>query len=73
MFHYFENVQIIEEIKKIIDEERVPVLTISKESEVSPYRIYKWIGGKANPKHEDVLKLQRWLDQRVTKKSLYRL
>lgn len=68
-FHYFENVQIIDDIKRIIEEEHVPVLTISKESDISPYRIYKWVGGKAKPKHDDVIKLQRWLDQRPTKKS----
>lgn len=53
--------KLMEEIKSILDEKRIPVLKLSKESGIPSYRIYKWIDGKAAPKEEDSQKLKNWL------------
>lgn len=34
---------------------------MSKETGISAYKIYKWLDGKGNPKHEDAQKLEEWL------------
>jgi uncharacterized protein YPO0396 len=38
------------------------VLTMSKETGIPSYRIYKWIDGKGKPKAEDSAKLEEWLN-----------
>jgi hypothetical protein len=66
-------VQIIDQLKDIIQKERIPVLKISNEMGISPYRMYKWLDNKGNPKHEDVLKINQWLAlkrQKVPNSSL---
>lgn len=59
--------QIIERLQNKISEDRLSVLKISKETGIPAYRIYKWLDGKANPKHEDVQILEKWLSKGVEK------
>jgi hypothetical protein len=34
---------------------------MSNEVGISAYKIYKWLDGKGKPKHEDVVKIGKWL------------
>jgi hypothetical protein len=52
--------QNVEDILKIIKDQRLNVLEISRKSGIPSSRIYKWLDGKGNPKTEDSEKLQNW-------------
>lgn len=41
------------------------ILTMSKETGIPAYRIYKWIDGKGNPKSVDTGKLEEWLSDNL--------
>ena len=60
--HNLENLQIIDQIRNIIKTKNKSVLTISKETDISPYRIYKWLDNKGQPKYEDVKKLEKYFE-----------
>ena len=59
--------QLIERVKRKIEKESLSVLTMSKETGIPAYRIYKWIDGKGNPKTEDAGKLEKWLNENLDK------
>lgn len=59
--------QLIERVKEKISKESMSVLTLSKETGIPAYRIYKWIDGKGNPKSEDTGKLEEWLNASLDK------
>lgn len=39
----------------------VSVLILSKETGISPYKIYKWLDSKGKPKYEDTQVLEKWV------------
>lgn len=43
------------------------VLTMSKETGIPAYRIYKWIDGKGKPKADDTSTLEEWLSDNLDK------
>lgn len=53
--------QLIDQIRKELKDKGVSVLKLSNETGISAYKIYKWLDGKATPKHEDSKKLEQWL------------
>jgi phage repressor protein C with HTH and peptisase S24 domain len=55
-------VQIIDELQNIIKEKGYSVLQFAKEADISAYKVYKWFEQKGNPKHEDVMKIEKWLN-----------
>jgi hypothetical protein len=40
-------------------------LKMSNETGISAYKIYKWLDGKGKPKHEDAVKIGKWLGPNV--------
>lgn len=38
---------------------------MSNQTGISAYKIYKWLDGKGNPKHEDAKKLELWLNSNM--------
>lgn len=53
--------QLVDQLSTFLKEKGVSVLKFSNETGISAYKIYKWIDGKGNPKHEDVNKIEEWL------------
>lgn len=53
--------QLIDQIKKELKGRGVSVLKFSNETGISAYKVYKWFDGKGSPKHDDVVKLEKWL------------
>jgi ethanolamine utilization protein EutP (predicted NTPase) len=54
--------QIIDDLIKKIKLSKISVLKLSKQIDIPAYRIYKWIDKKAQPKHDDVMKIEKWLN-----------
>lgn len=59
--------QLIDRINEKLEKKSMSVLTLSKETGIPSYRIYKWIDGKGNPKAEDSAKLEQWLSDGLDK------
>lgn len=59
--------QTIDRIRDEIAKRGVSVLKVSNETGISAYKIYKWLGGKAKPKHEDTVILEKWLRNKLEK------
>lgn len=53
--------QIIDRIAGEISKKKISVLKLSNETGISAYKIYKWLDKKGSPKHEDSIKLEKWL------------
>lgn len=59
--------QIIDRIAEKISKDNMSVLKLSNETGISAYKIYKWLGKKGNPKHDDSVKLEQWLSESLEK------
>lgn len=59
--------QLIERINEKLTKESKSILTMSKETDIPAYRIYKWIHKRGNPKAEDTRKLEEWLNDNLDK------
>lgn len=59
--------QIIDRIAEKISKDNMSVLKLSNETGISAYKIYKWLGKKGNPKHDDSVKLEQWLSGNLEK------
>lgn len=59
--------QLIERINERLQKKTMSVLTLSKETGIPSYRIYKWIDGKGKPKAEDTAILEEWLNTDLNK------
>lgn len=53
--------QVIDQLKQYLSNEGLSVLKVSEKTGISAYKIYKWLSGKARPKHEDSVKIEKWL------------
>lgn len=53
--------QLVERLSAFLKDNSLSVLRFSNESGISAYKVYKWIEGKGNPKHDDVQKIEEWL------------
>lgn len=53
--------QIIDRIREKMKANGVSVLILSKETGISPYKIYKWLDSKGKPKYEDTQLLEKWV------------
>jgi hypothetical protein len=59
--------QLIERVNDKLLKKSMSVLTMSKQTGIPAYRIYKWIDGKGNPKTNDAAILEEWLNGRLDK------
>lgn len=59
--------QIIDELRDRIAKKRLSVLKVANETGISAYKMYKWLDGKAQPKHDDVVILEKWLRNKMEK------
>lgn len=66
-FQNLEKVQIIEEIKKIIQENDYSVARIAREANIKQDRLYKWLDNRGAPKVADTEKLVKWLNDKLGK------
>jgi predicted transcriptional regulator len=57
--------QIVEQIREKLQTKGLSVLKMSNEVGISAYKIYKWLDGKGKPKHEDAVKIGKWLGGNV--------
>jgi phage repressor protein C with HTH and peptisase S24 domain len=58
-----ETVNVLEQVKTVMDSKRITVAKLAKDTGIPPSRIYKWIDGTANPKSDDAEKLEKWVEQ----------
>jgi hypothetical protein len=57
--------EILKEIKKIVDSEGIKISVLAKQAEITPSdKIYKWFDGRGNPKPDDYEKLKKWLESK---------
>jgi predicted nuclease with TOPRIM domain len=54
--------QIIDQLRSKIEKEGLSVSKVSKDTGIESHRLYKWVQGKASPKHDDIKTLQSYID-----------
>jgi transcriptional regulator with XRE-family HTH domain len=57
--------QIVDQIREKLQSKGLSVLKMSNQTGISAYKIYKWLDGKGKPKHEDVVKIGKWLGNNI--------
>jgi phage repressor protein C with HTH and peptisase S24 domain len=58
-----ETVDVLEQVKNVMDAKRITVAKLARDTGIPPSRIYKWIDGTASPKSDDAGKLEKWVEQ----------
>lgn len=59
--------QLVEQIRWKLEKEGSSVLKMSNVTGISAYKIYKWLGGKGNPKADDTAIIKKWLTGNLEK------
>lgn len=59
--------QLIDRVNEKLQKKSMSVLTMSKETGIPSYRIYKWQDGKGRPKADDAAILEKWLNDNLDK------